>query len=470
MKRFLIIFSLLLLMMNCTTPLVAAKQENQNLKYANKCLKKYKKNRDRWDLYEAVKFLKVAAEENDAEACYILSRIYSLKDIDDIYVDSRDIEWIENGNWGSMHYNEWPTHQTAWEYLNKASELGWQEAQLEVACAYAEIFPTYPIEKNYDKALELLLKLDNRDAFIEYKIGETYFGKGNTDEAIKWMEKASKTNPYQVLPELAFEYTYINDIKKAIHALEEWVKLDKYKNSELKNYSNFYRNGHYFNLLRLYVIEKDWVAAINLSKRLTSDIKTLTPLDIIEHNISKKDEIENFRYLVNNNTAYHHVNFILDSIAIEHRDLIHIKEASKYLYENGKYEQAYKYLTLDPDYTDYHLLGLCQYYGKGADLDYVKAYKSFSLCKDADSLYHLGLCHYNQQGVEKDYEAAFDFFFKASSSNYHPSIGAMEMLSRCYRFGRGCDIDEEKADYWLEQAAKASEKAKETINILKQSE
>lgn len=461
---------------------VASKNYNQNLTSAKKILKKYGKDGG-WDkLDDAVQLLKKAADEDNGEACFILSRIYSLKSINDIYIDRRDVARMENGyhyqnDWDNIVEREWSTHKIAWEYLTKACELENQDALLTLADEYAESDSSYPIERDIDKALELFIKLEKKNDYILYRIGNLYWIKGDDEEAIKWMTKASQIAPYKALPELAFIYSYKQDYKNAVTAWEKWVKIDKFKSlkpSTIKlSHTKIKSHGtgmyKYFKLLNLYVLTYDWMSAINLSKKLDSDIKTLEAKDIVEYNLSKNTELNSFRNLFNVLEGYSRPRYILDSIAIEHGNLKYIKEASEYLYEEEKYEQAYKYLTLDSDNTDHHLLGLCYYYGNGTDINYDEAFNNLTLCNDFDSLYHLGLCYYNQQGVPQDYNKAFDYFSKAVSSPYG-SIGAMEMLSRCYRFGRGCEIDEEKADHWLEQAAKASEQAKKAINALRSSE
>lgn len=474
---------LLLIIFSICYPVCFARtdSDNRNLNIAYKYLKKYGKNRNRMDLYEAVKYLKEAAEENDGEACFTLSEIYDLKDLEDVRIDSRDVAWIENGNWNNITYSEWPTHNIAFEYLNKACKLDHQKAMFKLACEYTEWHSSYPIDYDLDKALDIFLKLDSRDSFVEYKIARIYWLKNQDEEAIKWMKQASESDSYNVLPELGWLYTYYGEYLKAIEAYEKWIKIDKYKSLKPKSvkigHQKFNKTSNYIKnypvLLYLYVNQDNWASAIELSKHMTTEIKTLTPKDITEYNKSKKDEIEVFWNLLDVYThsidgyIYNDSRLKLDSIAIANDDFHHINLVRKYLFTKEKYDKAYQYLTSYPVETDHHLLGRCYYYGQGTDVNYEEALKNFLLCNDADSLYHIGLCNYNGQGiVNPSYETAFEYFYKASNATYHPSIGAMEMLSRCYRFGRGCESDEEKADYWLKEAAIASEKAQEAQNVL----
>lgn len=54
----------------------------------------------------------------------------------------------------------------------------------------------------------------------------------------------------------------------------------------------------------------------------------------------------------------------------------------------------------------------------------------------------------------KDYTKAFAFLLKASDNKDNPMPQAMRLLSACYRYGLGTDIDMQKEKYWLEEAAK----------------
>ncbi len=435
--------------------------KNENLEKAYTLLKKYGKNQNRLELADAIDCLKVAADENNGDACYLLSEIYDLKDLDNIQIDSRDIAWIENGHWGDITHNEWSTHKTAFDYLLKACNLGHQKALFKLACAYADGHSYYPIESDNDRALELFLHLDDKDSLVEYKISKIYWVKGEDEEALRWMTKASKSDPKNLLPELARMYRDIGDKDSAIKILEEWTSKDKYK-GKLNNY---------ILLLRLLITKQDWEKAIEVATHLNPKIKGLTANDILSYNKNKMEKLDAFRQLIKDHTSwvdyYAKAEYTFDKISIEHGDFRKLTRAALHAYEHKDYETAYRFLTLDSKTTDFHLLGLCYYYGQGTEQDYKKAVATFSMSKDSDSLYHIGLCYYNGQGVDKqDYDMAFEYFSKACSGT-HRSIGGMEMLSRCYRFGRGCEIDEQKADYWLEEAAKASEKAKEAKNALR---
>ena len=68
--------------------------------------------------------------------------------------------------------------------------------------------------------------------------------------------------------------------------------------------------------------------------------------------------------------------------------------------------------------------------------------------KDAQNV--MGL-HYGLNGPEKDYGRASYWFRKASEQGH---AVAQQMLSSCYRQGRGVPKDEKQAMYWLRESAK----------------
>lgn len=146
-------------------------------------------------------------------------------------------------------------------------------------------------------------------------------------------------------------------------------------------------------------------------------------------------------------------------------------------------------------------LGTCYYNGKGVPKNYINAVKWFRLSSKQNgmestwALEKLSKCYFNGQGVDKDYKTALNLAKEAVSKASHqtvpeahlviaecyyngycsdkdynlafenvkeavddggmnPSKEAMLLLSKCYRFGRGTNVDIEKADFWFQKAAK----------------
>ena len=60
-------------------------------------------------------------------------------------------------------------------------------------------------------------------------------------------------------------------------------------------------------------------------------------------------------------------------------------------------------------------------------------------------MYNLGLCYLRGEGVKQNDNIAFKLF-KDAADNGNKS--AMELLSKCYENGWGCDIDKSAANYW----------------------
>ncbi len=72
---------------------------------------------------------------------------------------------------------------------------------------------------------------------------------------------------------------------------------------------------------------------------------------------------------------------------------------------------------------------------------------------------YLGMILYKQVHVKNgrmekgDYESAFKYLIEASKNKFYFPASAMRVLSACYRYGLGTDIDNEKAEYWLKESA-----------------
>ena len=84
--------------------------------------------------------------------------------------------------------------------------------------------------------------------------------------------------------------------------------------------------------------------------------------------------------------------------------------------------------------------------------DYEGAYECFKSSQgdqDPKTLFCYGMMCYNGIQAQKDYNKAFELFKEAAELL---NIDAMNMLSSCYRHGKGVTRDIEKAEYWLKKA------------------
>lgn len=82
------------------------------------------------------------------------------------------------------------------------------------------------------------------------------------------------------------------------------------------------------------------------------------------------------------------------------------------------------------------------------------------------SQFSLGKLFYTGEKVERDYAKAVKYLKRAANnpnSAKDDKAQAMNWLSNCYRYGRGVEADQEKSDYWREQAAQNGYKDAMTI-------
>ena len=117
-------------------------------------------------------------------------------------------------------------------------------------------------------------------------------------------------------------------------------------------------------------------------------------------------------------------------------------------------------------------IGLMYEKGRGVEQNYQKAYewytKAWGKAKNVASAEHLGEMYYNGWYVTKDYNKAFEYLKFSAENSRVIRPNAMRLLAACYRYGLGTNVDAEKEQYWLEQAAK--HKDQKAMNIMKVTE
>lgn len=144
--------------------------------------------------------------------------------------------------------------------------------------------------------------------------------------------------------------------------------------------------------------------------------------------------------------------------------------------------------------TGYAEIGRVFYEGIGTTPQPERAVEYFELgiqsCNEtsidqANCFFYMGLSYYEGKGNKQDFRAAFLHFNAATAWDYEkwPTIEdaikdpeykksyhnteAMRYLSRCYRFGRGCDKDLKKADDLLTLAALTDVEMKKLLEEMK---
>lgn len=126
------------------------------------------------------------------------------------------------------------------------------------------------------------------------------------------------------------------------------------------------------------------------------------------------------------------------------------------------------------DGTSQYFLGDCYMNGLGVPVNYeesVKWYEKAANNNNSESVYICGLLFYDgtykDLAVTQDFNKAFKYLMRAFEYSNTPENlkgGLAKRISACYRFGRGVEINEEKADYYLEQAGKYGDTDAEELN------
>ncbi|MCD8296457.1 MAG: SEL1-like repeat protein [Prevotella sp.] len=127
-------------------------------------------------------------------------------------------------------------------------------------------------------------------------------------------------------------------------------------------------------------------------------------------------------------------------------------------------------------YSDCAKIYMASMYAKG-DIVEKDLSKTFALLGDTKDLGDLadiaqlilGETYYNNTSIPENYEKAIKYFTMAKESTIKKLSGmACFYLSKCYRFGRGCETNITKADVLLEEAAqKGCTNATSVFDMLK---
>ena len=135
-----------------------------------------------------------------------------------------------------------------------------------------------------------------------------------------------------------------------------------------------------------------------------------------------------------------------------------------YLLGDGVAEDESKYISLlkkaaDAGCANAHY-DLAMEYNDGKHLpkDMAKYFHYFTLAADAgilNAMTTMGKAYYSGDGVSIDYNRAFKYltnavrYVEVNDSGYGWLDEGIKMLSACYRFGRGCEVNEQLADKYL---------------------
>lgn len=266
-------------------------------------LKQYKKNGDRILLMDAIESFKQSADNDNADACYCLYKIYSLKYVGEIYIDHRDIEWVENGEWSRIPPSQWPTHKTGFKYLKKASELGNLDATADLAFGYYLKMEWKDLagdtwENNRIKAYKLCCEHKTLgNTTIEYVLGriyeDGYIVPKDYLESISWYKKAFTHGDESVSFKIGYLYYKQQDYLQSEEYLEKYYKSLKHEKSISSLFSN--ELGEIMLWVESCVGINDFDKALSIiNKYLTPKITNLSGNDIKLWNMQKSDQLYEF--------------------------------------------------------------------------------------------------------------------------------------------------------------------------------
>ena len=98
-------------------------------------------------------------------------------------------------------------------------------------------------------------------------------------------------------------------------------------------------------------------------------------------------------------------------------------------------------------------LGVCYYWGRGAEQDLAKAAEYFRKAAEQDlseAQYHLGWCYHHGEGVAEDEAEALKLWHKAAEQGY---AEAQCRLGDCYYWGFDAKQDKAEGIKWFRKAA-----------------
>ncbi len=345
---------------------------------------------------------------------------------------------------------------------------------------------------------ELLKKAKRGDASAQYSVGACYRdGDGvqqDYAEAFKWFEKAAKKGHGSALNEVGFAYEFGKGVEKNYEkAYLAYTKgITTTDNASCRaNLGYMFEKGYY--------VKQDYSNAIKWYKEAAEmgDDFSMCRLGIIystyysngQGSVDKNDDTAFGWFLKAGEKGN---KFSILPLAWSYRDgkgtTKNYEKAIEWFRKslpNGKtgeeenqigvlyvwggygiaqdYPQAATWFRLAAD-KGFNIslsnLGYMYMRGYGVEQDTKKAMDLFNTViskgdkKAIPAVYaNMGEMYYNGYGVDKDYTKAFEYLKKAAEDEKKPQKKAMRLLSACYRYGLGTAIDNEKAEYWLKEAA-----------------
>lgn len=446
------------------------------LSKAFKALDNYVKTADSWDRVHFQNCLTEAAESGDPEAQY------------QYYHFSFD-----------KHYKGyyWPdimlSDSMAVEYLKKSSSKGNLNALGEIGLLMINGKKEWKIEENKLKAFEYLnvaRKTDN-PKYIK-ALGNMYLERADTihssyQEALNCYNQLENIggNKWDVFQGKFEVYFRMNEFRKAYPFAKQWL-VEYKKQLKYENELNYKKIDPKF----VYPTYKDCINALEvfISEEKISDLNYI-PIFSESFNIYYPENELNFKNW--NDDNIYHKNKMLDMIEdyylhknVDPNYLKGIKSL-KFFYNLDKSPDKYhcfsraRYYKYIQDYdneirllyegvnkSDFSsILQLALYYFYGTENISIDKNRSFELLKDvkdkslyigynrldyAKACFLLGMMYYSKDIKGFDYKKSVEYlneFLKIGKGSSKKVIGEVySMLSKCYRYGRGVEVDISKAD------------------------
>lgn len=303
----------------------------------------------------------------------------------------------------------------ALKYLLKALEVNkdFRPAYLGIAQIYHD--GGYGIDQNYSNAYKYFLEASNRkDVFATYELGMYHLNKmipnANIDSAINYFEKCKTIDPkylsaYIELSEIFRHGKGVEkDLDRAIANLDKEIALGFYEAYGAKA-SCYMDRGDFDNFAK------------NLQEGYIKGVKTVI------HNLAD---------------CYYYGNGVAQSY----------KRAFD-LFNEGSSSNPLCHYRIAVMYKE----------GVGVEKNQDKAIEHLSIASDkgvTQAQYLLGCEMYEGKNIVRNYEESVRLLSQALEGKYIPNEVKGDIcrkLASCYRFGRGVEVDEKKADSYTNMSA-----------------
>lgn len=346
------------------------------------------------------------------------------------------------------------------------------------------LFSEYVGEPSKEKySVEMLRKAEAGDSDAQYSLALCYESANgipfNIDEARKWYERSAQNGNDAAIEKMGNMYLC------GIGIEQNFQKALSYYN-HFGDSHLFQKGACYFGLgqeaVAIACFEKylyDYYPQMKKADYLNEDAKTLYKDVAAEclQQILRKGIADNEKY---KKLKKLYKLMDKDSFVLSIRSRKDCKLGLCYYYGIGvlrDYHQAKLFFEKDIQQNprnspeSHYYIGMMYFSGLGAEKDYFKAISYLTYFQSgfwATAKHNLAIAQYycgEQLYKQKNYNDAFKYLNAAAVNLVNPIPQAMRMLSACYRYGLGTQIDKEKEAYWMENAKNHNdEKALKIVN------